>query len=132
MRAVVADTGPLYALIDRHDQYHERAQREYRRLKRRRMQLVVIHPVILETYKLLSRHIGLSVAHTWLEELTRLAVLVNPSLDDYDEAVALVRRYGDQTLSLEDTLIAVIGKRLILPIWTFDHHFDILGVDVWR
>jgi predicted nucleic acid-binding protein len=132
MKAVLADTGPLYAVVDRHDQYHHRATSDLERLRRQGVRLVTIYPVVLETYKLLLRHLGQAAAHTWLEELERFAVVVNPALNHYAEAVRLVRRYSDQALTLEDALIAIVGERLGVPIWTFDHHFDILGAAVWR
>jgi hypothetical protein len=28
--------------------------------------------------------------------------------------------------------VAELGARLASPVWTFDHDFDLLGVEVWR
>jgi hypothetical protein len=33
---------------------------------------------------------------------------------------------------VEDAVIAEISGRLEAPVWTFDHHFDVIGVKVWR
>lgn len=41
-------------------------------------------------------------------------------------------RYPDQSITLFDAILAVLSDRLALPIWTFDHHFDVMGSDVWR
>jgi hypothetical protein len=27
---------------------------------------------------------------------------------------------------------AVVGRRLSMPVWTYDHHFDVVRVEVWR
>jgi predicted nucleic acid-binding protein len=57
---------------------------------------------------------------------------MNPTPDDFREAASLVRRYRDQSLSMFDAVAAVVGSRLSLPIWTYDHHFDVVRVEVWR
>ena len=41
-------------------------------------------------------------------------------------------RYRDQDLSLFDAIAAVVSERLSLPVWTYDHHFDVIRADVWR
>jgi len=72
--SVLADTGPLYAALDRDDTWHRRAQ------------------------------------------------------DDIERLLA----YTDQPLSLVDAVLAVVSSRLASPVWTFDHHFDVLRAEVWR
>ncbi|MGH3086661.1 MAG: hypothetical protein ACRDSJ_05005, partial [Rubrobacteraceae bacterium] len=86
----------------------------------------------VEAYKLILRGLGIAAAHRWLGEVDRRTILHNPAPEDYREASLRVRRYTDQALTLEDALLAVLGERLGLPIWTFDHHFDVMGADVWR
>ncbi len=87
---------------------------------------------MLETYKLLTRNVRLGVAHAWLGEVKRFATLVNPAAADYDAASERVRRYADQPITLEDALLAVLSERLKLPVWTFDHHLEVLRAEVWR
>lgn len=132
MRAVVADTGPLYALRDPDDQYHAQAHEEARRLEQDRTPIVVIWPTVLEAYGLVLRRLSLSDAHQWLAELQNGASFVNPTPDDYALASELVRRYRDQPITLFDALIAVMSERHEFGVWTFDHHLDILGANVWR
>jgi len=31
-----------------------------------------------------------------------------------------------------DAVTAVVGRRLRMPVWTYDHHFDVVRVEVWR
>jgi len=50
-RAVLADTGPLYAAVDTDDAYHKRAQQELQRLARDRYEILVTYPTLLEAYK---------------------------------------------------------------------------------
>jgi predicted nucleic acid-binding protein len=55
-----------------------------------------------------------------------------PDGDDLDEAMELVRRYRDQPLTLFDAILAVLARRSDIPIWTYDHHFDLIRIAVWR
>ncbi len=55
MRGVLADTGPLYALIDRDDQLHPRARREVLALEAQGVFPLVATPVLTEGYDLVLR-----------------------------------------------------------------------------
>ena len=59
-------------------------------------------------------------------------MLVNPEADDYLAAAALLSRYPDQRITLADAVVATLSRRLGLPVWTYDHHFDVMGSSVWR
>lgn len=132
MRAVLADTGPLYALIDPDDEHHRRARAELSRLAESGHEVIVPFPIMVEAYKLILRSLGIATGHRWLEEAESRTVLYNPAPEDYRKASLRVRRYPDQALTLEDALLTVLGERLEAPVWTFDHHFDILRANVWR
>ena len=43
-----------------------------------------------------------------------------------------ITHYPDQPITLFDALLAVMSERFDLPVWTFDHHFDVMRVAVWR
>ncbi len=131
-RAVLADTGPLYAAADSSDQYHARSQEELARLEREGLTIVVAHSTLLETYTLVLRRLGIGAAHHWLREVLAGSVLVNPTPEDYAEASRRAQSYADQPITLFDTVLAVLGERLTLPIWTYDHHFDLMKIAVWR
>ncbi len=132
MRSVLADTGPLYALLDPSDGHHARAKAESRRLSRARTSVLVPYPALLETHTLALRRLGLGTARRWLREIHRSAGLLNPQPDDYDRAVALLERFRDQPITLVDAVLAVLGQETGQPIWTFDHHFDVMAAKVWR
>lgn len=130
--ALLADTGPLYALTDVSDQYHERADKEFQRLVTQGYVLTLSYPVVLECYNLLYRTLRLSVVHRWLEVVTEDLTPLNPTPEDYSVASLRVRRFSDQRISLVDAATAVLAERLGTAVWTFDHHFDVMGVPVWR
>jgi predicted nucleic acid-binding protein len=51
LRAIIADTGPLYAAIDVDDQYHQRSKIQIQRINTEKLTILVPFPVYLETYK---------------------------------------------------------------------------------
>jgi predicted nucleic acid-binding protein len=129
--AVLADTGPLYAAVDPDDTHHKRARRELRRLADEHQEVVVAYPTLLEAYTLVLFRLGKNAALRWLDEMTG-AALVNPSAEDYRLAVARVRSFQDQPITLFDALVATLSSRLGLEVWTYDHHFDVMRVSIWR
>lgn len=132
MKALLADTGPLYAAALPSDQYHERAQRDVQRIREDALAVIVPYPVLMETYSLLLRRTRPHTAQSWLEPFTERVGLISPTAEDYARAVTLVARYPDQRISLFDALVAVLAEQLNLPVWTFDSDFDVLRTKVWR
>lgn len=130
--SLLADTGPLYAAVDRDDELHPRAQYELSWLRREGWRIVVPFPILTEAYTLVLHRLGLEAAHQWLRDLDAGAVLLDPRPEDYRAAMATIRSYPDQPLTLFDTVLAVLSPRLRAPVWTYDHHFDVLRADVWR
>jgi predicted nucleic acid-binding protein len=58
--------------------------------------------------------------------------LVNPTPEDYREARMKLASFLDQPITLFDATVAVLGARLQVEIWTYDHHFDLMRAAVWR
>jgi predicted nucleic acid-binding protein len=75
--------------------------------------------------------LGNHVASDWLTDMAN-AALVNPTAEDYRQAVARIRAFADQRITLFDGVAAVVATRLRLNVWTYDHHFDMMRVGVWR
>lgn len=133
MRGIVlADTGPLYAARDPDDEQHERSQRELKRLRLQNLKVVVPYATLLESYTLVMRELGIRKAHEFLDETVRGSFFENATSEDYRKASLRVLRYKDQDITLVDAVIAEIADRLASPVWTFDHHFDVMGAKVWR
>lgn len=132
IRAVLADTGPLYAGMDPSDALHGRAQREIRQLEAAGWCVAVIYPVLLEAYTLVLRRLGLDAAHNWLQDVTSGSGLLNPVPEDYRAGIVLAQRFRDQPVTLVDTVTAAAGARLRMPVWTYDHHFELMRTAVWR
>ncbi|MDA2937241.1 hypothetical protein MYX75_03130 [Acidobacteria bacterium AH-259-A15] len=65
MTAILADTGPLYALVDPDDQYHSQAQAEAQRISDEDLTVGVSYPILLEAYTLVLQRLGIRVARVW-------------------------------------------------------------------
>ena len=130
-RAVLADTGPLYAAIDPHDAHHKQALAELRQLDREKREVVVAYPILLEAYTMVRRRLGGNAASDCLTDMSD-AALVNPTLEDYRQAVARIGALAGQPITLFDATVAALAMRLNLEVWTYDHHFDVMRVAVWR
>ena len=99
-RAVLADTGPLYAAVDPDDQYHERAQGQLQALEDDGLSVVLAYPTLLEACTLISYRLGHPTASGWLEDVRAGTALLNPTPQDYRDAMVLVSRFPDQSISL--------------------------------
>jgi predicted nucleic acid-binding protein len=130
-RAVLADTGPLYAANDQADEHHQRALRELKELARDRREVLIAYPILLEAYSLVLFRFGSGAASGWLMEVND-ASFVNPTPEDYGRAFNIVRVLADQRITLVDATIAALAARLRVDVWTYDHHFDVMRVPVWR
>jgi predicted nucleic acid-binding protein len=131
IRAVMADTGPLYAAVDPHDAHHKQAVRELGKLEDEKHQVVLAYPTLLEAYTMVLYRLGKNVASTWLGEIGE-TMMINPTPEDYRDAFARVRALGDQDITLFDATVAGLAIRMGLKVWTYDHHFDAMRVPVWR
>ena len=69
MRAVLADTGPLYAALDPDDDNHERAQADIERLNSEELGVMVAYPTFCESYSLVLHRLDIVAAHGWMKEL---------------------------------------------------------------
>ena len=130
-KALLADTGPLYAAVDPSDKHHSQALRELQELARRRCEVVVSFPTLAEAYSLILRKLGQSIASRWLNEMVD-AVLINPTPEDYRQAIVKLTAFAGQSITLFDATVAVLALRIGVQVWTYDHHFDVMRVPVWR
>jgi predicted nucleic acid-binding protein len=114
------------------DQRHHDARRELALLLRQRLQPLVTAPTLFETQRLVLHRAGIRHAQRWLTEVRSSVDMLLPEPDDYAQAIEIALRYSDQDLSLFDTLLYAVSEQLAIPIWTYDHHFDILRANRWQ
>ncbi|MEH2424571.1 MAG: hypothetical protein V7K48_27780 [Nostoc sp.] len=132
MRAVFADTGPLYAAVDVDDEYHQRSQAELQRINAENLIILIPFPVYLETYNLLLYRLGTEQSISFARQCRGAVHLVNPSQQQYIAAVEKAARFLDQQISLSDAVTAILSEEMKLPVWTYNYHFDLMLVQVWR
>jgi len=132
LKAIIADTTPLYGAIDPSDQYHSRAQAELRRIEAENLTVIISFPVYIETYSLLLYRLGFEQATHFTQNCLESANLINPTEDQYFAAIAKAQQFPDQTITIVDALTAIISMQLDIPVWSYDYHFDIMRAKVWR
>jgi predicted nucleic acid-binding protein len=104
---------------------------ELQKLNRDRQEIVILYPTLLEAYSLIMFRLGRGVASNWLHDIAQTAML-NPTSEDYWQAAARTRALTDQSITLFDAVVATVATRLKVDVWTYDHHFDVMRVGVWR
>ncbi len=131
-RVILADTGPLYAAVDRDDQYYQLCQQQLKQINEQNLIILIAYPIYLETHKLILQSLGIATALKFNREIQQQANLINPNADDYEKATSLIARFTDQKITLFDGIVAVLANQLQIPVWTYDYHFDVMKISVWR
>ena len=132
MRAIIADTGPLYAAIDVDDQYHQRSQIQIQRINAEKLTILVPFPVYLETYNLLLYRLGTEQAIKFARNCIESLYFLNPSQEQYITAAEKAACFPDQKITLCDAITAILSEEMKLQVWTYDYHFDVMKVQIWR
>jgi uncharacterized protein len=132
MKGVIADTGPLYATYDKSDHFHTLAQEQLSAIAQADLAVIVPYPVLLESYSLILKRLGISASLRFLQEINQGADIINLNLEDYQQAQQRLQNFSDQSITLFDASTAILSDRLQLPVWTYDRHFDIMRTKVWR
>lgn len=125
MTAVFADTSALLALLNTEDQDHDRAARAFAALRARQALLVSTSFVLVETYALVGRRLGVDAIRTFRSDVAPLldVVWVDEALHDAGLDLLLDRR--KRLLSLVDA-VSFVTMRLkgLTEAFAFDPHFQ--------
>jgi predicted nucleic acid-binding protein len=126
--ALICDTGPLYAAMDRSDADHEPCAELLRTFGE---PLLVPAPVVVELDWLAASRLGPQPFVEFLEDVARGALrIVDPVAADYARARELLVEYRDLALGLVDAVVVSVVERLDEPkLATLDHrHFTAVRV----
>lgn len=121
--ALICDTGPLYAAMDRADADHEACAQL---LATSVEQVVVPAPVIVELDWLAERRLGPQPFAAFLGDIADGAIgVVELARSDYERVRELLARYADMKLGFVDAAVVAVVERLGEPkLATIDHrHF---------
>ncbi len=125
MSAVFADTSALLALLNGEDENHARAERAFASLGARRALLVSTSFVLVETYALLGRRLGLEAVRSFRADLAPLidVVWVDEAIHNAGLDLLLDRR--KRLLSLVDAVSFIAMRQKNLDeAFAFDPHFE--------
>ena len=120
---IVADTGPLYALVDADDSWHERVVTWWRA---NRQPIVIPTAVLPEVCYLLHSRIGPEAESAFVRALADGEFVVEPlESEDIARAAPLLTRYADLELGFVDASVIATAERLdVTELLTTDRrHF---------
>jgi uncharacterized protein len=115
---ILVDTGPLVALFDASDDYHDVCLNV---LKETNVPLVTVWPVLTEAFYLLN--FSAKAQDNLWEFLARGAMeIIHPSPPEMKRCRALMRKYRDLPMDLADAILVAVGEsKRIRTIFTLDH-----------
>jgi predicted nucleic acid-binding protein len=125
---VFLDTSAAYAVLVSSDVNHARAARAFERLKDASARLITTSYVLVETYALLGRRVGLEAVRGFRDDFEPLldVTWVDAELHGQGLATLLERSSGD--LSLVDAVSFLVMRREGLDdAFTYDRHFEAEG-----
>ncbi|TCP23810.1 putative nucleic acid-binding protein [Scopulibacillus darangshiensis] len=123
------DISAFMALNDAKDQHYQEAMSIASNIGE--IKFVISDAVISETYTILRYRLGQRQAFRFLSTVldSKEYEIVAISNDLRKLTLDLLEKYNDHKISYCDALSAAIMAQYKIPcIFTFDHHFEILGV----
>lgn len=131
MSKVFADTSALVALLDANDDNHQLAADAFQRLRARNAPLLSTSFVLVETYALAGRRLGLDAVRRFRTDFAPLldVIWVDRALHDAGLDLLLERR--KRRLSLVDTVSFVtMRQQQVSEAFVFDPHFEQEGFSI--
>jgi predicted nucleic acid-binding protein len=122
--SVFADTSAFFALGCTADQAHRSAQKAWRSLRERDVELVTTAYVLVETISLLQRRLGLESVRSFREDVAPLVRVFWVDEELHERGLKLLLERGRRELSLVDAVsFAVCREEGIDEVFAFDRHF---------
>ena len=107
---IVADSGALYALVDRDDAWHARVVAWW---KQNREPVLVPHSVIPEVTYLVQTRIGVAAEIAFLRAIVDGEFTPEPvEFEDMERAVSVMQQYADLPLGFVDATVVAIAERV--------------------
>jgi hypothetical protein len=110
MPPILVDTGPLYAMADRDDDWHLRVVRF---LERSRDELLIPVTVLPEAAYLLAAHLGAEAERKLVHSIVSGELAVEElTLADLKRVLELLRKYEDARIGFVDATVVAVAERL--------------------
>lgn len=131
MSGVFVDTSAVLALLNPHDEVHPHASRSFDRLRTQEAALITSSFVLVETYALLGRRLGLDAVRAFREDFASLLDVVWVDRDLHERGLDLLLKRNVRDLSLADAVsFLVIRDRRLDHVFAFDKHFEAEGFEM--
>lgn len=125
MTAVFADTSALLALLNAVDEHHDRAQRAFATLRARKAPIVSTSYVLVETYALVGRRLGMDAVRSFRADFAPLIEIIWVDEALHNAGLDLLLDRKKRLLSLVDAVSFVAMRQgNIAEAFAFDPHFD--------
>jgi uncharacterized protein len=125
---IFIDTSAFYALLDRDDNNHQRAKREWTDILNTGHTLVTSNYVLVESFALLQNRLGMGAVRGFQEDILPLINIefVAPAM--HQSGVAALLSASRRNLSLIDCVSFEIMRTIgIKTVFAFDPHFKQQG-----
>jgi predicted nucleic acid-binding protein len=121
---VFADTSALYAVLVANDASHVAAARTFRKLAATESTLVCTSYVLVETYALLGRRIGVAAVREFRNDFAPLLDIVWVDAALHERGLDWLLEHGPSTVSLVDAVsFVLIRRQQIDEVFAYDQHF---------
>ncbi|MCK5798700.1 MAG: PIN domain-containing protein [Deltaproteobacteria bacterium] len=131
MNAVFVDTSAFLALLVSDDAKHARAARAFEALAIDETALISSSYVLIETYALLQRRVGLDATLAMRDAIAPLIDIVWVGRSIHDAALDRLVRSAQRKLSLVDcTSFEIMARQGLQQVFTYDKHFSQEGFGV--
>lgn len=127
----IVDSGPLIALFDLSDRYHQKAKRSLEKYRQEvRGKLITTWPIITEVAYLLKEHVHFQAQLDFLKWIglggLEIFELVRHHLP---KVIELQNRYADLDMDLADATLIVVAESLeINKVFSIDKDFSIYRI----
>lgn len=125
MKAVLADTGALYAAVDTSDRWHQKVKQFLEETSDLLMMPVTVMP---EVCYLLNSHLGYYAEHQFVKSCVEGEIQVeNLIQEDLFRALQLMEQFSDANIGFVDASVAAVAERMKIDrILTTDRrHFSL-------
>lgn len=131
MSPTFVDTSAIYALLVATDAFHARARDAFAGLRARDERLLTTSYVLVESYALLQRRVGLRAVTAFRERFAPLLEVTWVGAELHEQALDELARRGSPAVSLVDAVsFAAMRDFGSDAAFTFDGHFADEGFEV--
>ncbi len=89
--------------------YHSQATIEISQLNAEDVVVIVPYSVFLETHSLILKRLGIKVGLRFIGEISSGAELFHPQSFDYLQAVKILQKFSDQSITMFDATTAIMS-----------------------